>query len=317
MTFPIIKRAYVWLIASLVVMAGALWLFASNMRYSIQFTGGMEVVLNQPSIAEQVVPTLNTALSDKGYQNFTAAIGKKDNHASLLLQIQLNEDEQVDEVTELVQDTLLATNTIKNKEEILELSIIWPSIGEYIKKSAKSAIIVSTILMAVYILFAFAGMREMVSPFLLGVVTIFTMLFDVSIASWAYGFLMMVNSSVQIDTIFIIALLTVMGYSVNDTIIIFDRIRENYLNKKAALAKHQVTGEEIFEMSLWQTMRRSLATSGSTLLAVVCMYIFGTGILRMFAFTLGLGVIAGTYSSIFLAAPLAYLLSNLKSQSAK
>ncbi|USN54088.1 MAG: hypothetical protein H6765_05825 [Candidatus Peribacteria bacterium] len=105
-------------------MAGALWLFASNMRYSIQFTGGMEVVLNQPSIAEQVVPTLNTALSDKGYQNFTAAIGKKDNHASLLLQIQLNEDEQVDEVTELVQDTLLATNTIKNKEEILELSII-------------------------------------------------------------------------------------------------------------------------------------------------------------------------------------------------
>ncbi|USN54089.1 MAG: hypothetical protein H6765_05830 [Candidatus Peribacteria bacterium] len=128
---------------------------------------------------------------------------------------------------------------------------------------------------------------------------------------------MMVNSSVQIDTIFIIALLTVMGYSVNDTIIIFDRIRENYLNKKAALAKHQVTGEEIFEMSLWQTMRRSLATSGSTLLAVVCMYIFGTGILRMFAFTLGLGVIAGTYSSIFLAAPLAYLLSNLKSQSAK
>ena len=140
--------------------------------------------------------------------------------------------------------------------------------------------------MAIYILFAFAGMRELVSPLLLAVITIITMLFDVSIATGAYGLLMALNSTVQIDTIFIIALLTVMGYSVNDTIVIFDRIRENFEEKQNALERGQTTRGEIFETSLRQTMRRSLATSISTLLMVVAMYIFGTGILRMFAFTL-------------------------------
>lgn len=93
---------------------------------------------------------------------------------------------------------------------------------------------------------------------------------------------------------------------------IFDRIRENFLEKQKAVEEGRTTREEIFEMSLRQTMRRSLSTSISTLLVVIGMYIFGTGILKMFAFTLGMGVIAGTYSSIFLAAPFAYLLSQKK-----
>jgi preprotein translocase SecF subunit len=164
--------------------------------------------------------------------------------------------------------------------------------------------------MAVYILFAFAGMRDLVSPFLLGIVTVFTMLFDVSIASGAYGMMMAFNNTVQVDTIFIIALLTVLGYSVNDTIVIFDRIRENFIEKREAIDKGKYTRAEIFEMSLRQTMRRSIGTSVSTLLIVTAMFVFGTGILKMFAFTLGVGVIAGTYSSIFLAAPFAYLLSS-------
>ncbi len=166
--------------------------------------------------------------------------------------------------------------------------------------------------MALYILFAFAGMRALVSPALLALVTIITMLFDVSIASGAYGLLMSLNPAVQIDTIFIIALLTVLGYSVNDTIVIFDRIRENFIEKEKALEDGRVDHAGIFELSLRQTMRRSLATSVSTLLVVVAMYFFGTGILKMFAFTLGMGVLAGTWSSIFLAAPFAYLISQKK-----
>lgn len=97
---------------------------------------------------------------------------------------------------------------------------------------------------------------------------------------------MMINEAVQVDAVFIIALLTVMGYSINDTIIIFDRVRENFIEKKQSVERETITYAEIFENSLWQTMRRSLATSITTISVVLCMYIFGTGVLRLFAFTM-------------------------------
>lgn len=146
-------------------------------------------------------------------------------------------------------------------------------------------------------------MRKVISPLLLAIVTIVTMIFDVSFASGIYGALMAMNQTIQVDTIFIIALLTVMGYSINDTIVIFDRIRENTLDylaedkeedgkkkkkKNKNIVKAAFDRAEVFDRSLRQTMRRSLATSISTLLVIAAMYFFGTGILKMFAFTLGM-----------------------------
>lgn len=289
-------------------------MFFTHMSYSIQFTGGMEVVVEKDIQWTVLVTQLTTILQEKWYENFTVAIGEKDWFDSVLLQIAVDNDEKVSDITETVKQTLLETNTISSLDEIMESSITGPSIGEYITKTAKNALIWGMILMAFYILFAFAGMRELISPLLLGIVTIITMIFDVSIAAGAYWLLMKLNAAVQIDTIFIIALLTVLWYSVNDTIIIFDRIRENFVDNQKALADERITRKDIFEMSLRQTMRRSIATSFSTLLVVFAMYIFGTWILKMFAFTLGMWVIAGTYSSIFLAAPFAFLLSNRASQ---
>ncbi len=153
-------------------------------------------------------------------------------------------------------------------------------------------------------------MRTFVSPVLLGGVTVLTLLFDVASAAGGYGILMMFNHAVQVDAVFIIALLTVMGYSINDTIIILDRVRENFIEKKQAVEKGTLTYADIFETSLWQTMRRSLATSLNTLAMILFMYMFGTGVLRLFAFTMGVGIIGGTFSSIFFAAPLSYLISN-------
>lgn len=315
--FNIIKKTPFWLLLWVILAAWALFLFFQNMRYSVQFTGGMELVVDGTIDDEVLTETLTTALEEKQYQDFVINVWEKDGYESILLQIDVGNDEQVSEVTELVQQILLNTHTISSKDQILEMSIIGPSIGDYIRKAAKNAIIGGIILMAIYILFAFSGMRMLISPFLLGIITILTMIFDVSLAAWAYGFLMSINSTIQVDTIFIIALLTVLWYSINDTIVIFDRVRENFLDKQTALEKGTTSYEEIFEMSLWQTMRRSLATSLSTLLVIVAMYVFGTGILRMFAFTLGVWVIAGTYSSIFLAAPFAYLVSNRQKKKKK
>ena len=98
------------------------------------------------------------------------------------------------------------------------------------QSSAKNALIIGLILMAIYMMISFASIRKTMNPGILAGVTIATMIFDVSIPAGAYGLLMMFNSTVNIDTIFIIAVLANMGYSINDTIIIFDRIRENIQN---------------------------------------------------------------------------------------
>jgi SecD/SecF fusion protein len=99
-------------------------------------------------------------------------------------------------------------------------------------------------------------------------------------------------------------LLTTMGYSINDTIIIFDRIRENLANMWSKVKDIA----QVFEDSLWQTMSRSIGTSLSTFLVVLAMYLIGTGDLSRFAFSMWLWVLSGSISSIFLAAPLAYLI---------
>lgn len=307
--FPIIKKTWRRLLIAVVLTAVALRLFLTNLRFSIQFTWGMEVVVEKQIEADLVQPLLTSALEEKGYSDFSVGIWEKDGFGSVLVQIAVTNDAQIREVTDLVQEALLSTQTITSEDEILELAIIWPSVGAYIQKTAKAALIRGMILMGIYILFAFSSMRGIISPVLLGAITIVTVIFDVAIPAGAYGLLMQFNPSVQIDTIFIIALLTVMGYSINDTIVIFDRLRENFLEKKNALEKGQTTREEIFETSLWQTMRRSLATGVSTMIVVTVMRFLGTGLLGMFAFTLGIGIIAGTYSSIFIAAPLAYILS--------
>jgi len=318
--FSIIQKAFLWLGIAAVIIAGARWMFMSNMRMSVQFTWGMEVVTSQ-EVWQETLDVLNTALTEAWYTDFALTKGFKDGYGSLLLQQRFASNDEVAAITDLIQSNLLSSGAITSKDDILEQSVIWPSIGDYITRTAKSALIWGTILMALYILFAFSGMRKVISPLLLAIVTIVTMIFDVSFAGGIYGMLMSMNETVQVDTIFIIALLTVMWYSINDTIVIFDRIRENTLDylaidddKKTKKGKKKTPKAafdraEVFDRSLRQTMRRSLATSISTLLVIGAMYFFGTWILKMFAFTLGMWVIAGTYSSIFVAAPLAYLLS--------
>ena len=309
--FSIIPRAYLWISVGAVVMALSAILFFTNVRYSVQFTWGIEAVVDQTTIEDATYNQLETELTDAWISTEGLSVWDKDGYATILLQSRFWEDDSdtVGDVADQFQEALNTVGITQSENDLLEFSIIGPSIGDYIKKSATTALIVGTVLMAVYILFAFSWMRKLISPAMLGVITVFTMLFDMAVPAWAYWILMALNGAVQIDTVFIIALLTVMGYSVNDTIVIFDRVRENVQDNEEAIEKGTITAKEIYETSLRQTMRRSIGTSVSTLLVVWAMYIFGTGVLQTFAFTLGLWVIAGTYSSIFLAAPLAYLAS--------
>ena len=290
------------------------------MSFSIQFTWWMQLMFNtqnkdidNENLRTSLVWYLNELNLDQE-KILLENIEVKDTSAwdikykDILLKIKINNDELVAKVSSSIKSFLLDNEYISNISDIEQTSIVWPSIWEFMKKSAKTAIIWWIVLMVLYILVVFSWMREFMSPVVLAWVTVFTLLFDITAASWWF-WLLMYRTTAQIDSIFIIAVLTVMWYSINDTIVIFDRIRENFKLHEWQVKSWKLSYEEVFETSLWQTMKRSIWTSVSTLLVIVAMYIFGAWALKDFAFVLWIWVIWGTYSSIFLAAPFTYLLT--------
>lgn len=277
--------------------------FYVNFRPSIQFTGGIQIKTDtlMPASAQTDILSIS-GVKQAGLS--VESINGQD-YTTILAQVASDEDDkQITQISKDIQALLIDKKYITDSNNIVESSIIGPSIGAYLTKSARNTIIIGLILMAIYMVFAFAWVRQYIQPQTLAIITIFTMLFDVLAPMGIYGIKMMIDPTTQVDVIFVIALLTTMWYSINDTIIIFDRIRENLSNMWSKVKDIA----QVFEDSLWQTMSRSIGTSLSTFLVVVAMYLFGTGDLSRFAFSMGVGVLSGSVSSIFLAAPLAYLI---------
>lgn len=306
--FPIVKHSILWLTISAAVAVISAFIFFKYQNLSIQFTGGMEIKVNAKLDQEKTQEEIKAMLENEGYTNPGVSIGTKDGYDTILLQIPVDNQEKVTELGTDIQTYLLNNKYIDGKDDILEQSIIGASIGEYVKNSTLWALGLGFLFIALYIAFAFMAVRNFISPVILGLLTLSTLFFDIALPAGAYGILMAFNSTIQVDTIFVLAILTIMGYSINDTIIIFDRIRENMKTHSSQLAGKKMTYEKLFDDSIWQTMRRTLGTSLSTFLVVICMRIFGTGTMQSFAFLIGIGIIAGTLSSIFIAASFSYVI---------
>lgn len=181
-------------------------------------------------------------------------------------------------------------------------SSIGPTIGSELARKSITAIILVLIGISIYIAYAFRKVSEPVKSWKYGLVTLATLVHDVSIPT---GFLALLGyfKGIQIDTNFIVALLVIMGFSVHDTIVVFDRIRENLLvsrGKKISLG-------EIIDYSVRETFARSVNTSFTLVLVLVALLIFGPQSLFYFILTMLIGTVFGTYSSIFVASPLLYL----------
>lgn len=287
-----------------VLLVVSWFLFFSNARYSEEFTGWVKISVEW-ILNDQVSSDLLAYMDNNGYTENNVAIEQEDTITKLSIRTKVQEDEQVNLLSKGIQSTLIEKWYISSPDQIIEQSITGPNVGSYMQKAAKNALIIGIILMAIYMLFSFAGVRKEISPTLLAIVVIITMIFDVGIPAGAYGLWMNFDHTITIDTIFIIAVLTNMGYSINDTIIVFDRIRENIKNKGGQ--KWTLFGK-ICEDSIRQTMRRSFGTVITTLLVIIAMYILWTGVIKQFSFTIGIWVLAWAFSSIFLAAPLTYIL---------
>lgn len=177
---------------------------------------------------------------------------------------------------------------------------IWASFGSYIKESGYKTLALAIIAIALYIQYAFRGSIAGMASWPFAVVTGISLLHDVVIAFGLYVLTSMFFPEFKIDTFFITAMLTILGYSINDTIVVMDRIRSNL--HEGAAKKEELS--HLIDRSINDTMRRSLFTSLTVLIVLVAVFLFGPGSLKWFSLALIFGTLVGTYSSICIASPL-------------
>ena len=179
-----------------------------------------------------------------------------------------------------------------NSFQVLKEDQVGPKVGSELKRDAVLAVLLSLVVILIYLAFRF--------KFIFALGAVLALFHDVLITLGLYSILYGVipGLNLEIDLAIVAAFLTLVGYSINDTVIVFDRVRENLkIHKTMPLF-------DLLNMSINRTMSRTILTGGTTLLAVLVIFIFGGEVLRAFAFTLAFGIIIGTYSSIFVASAL-------------
>jgi len=197
---------------------------------------------------------------------------------------------------------LLSTLSLEGKNPLQEKSFnsIGPSVGKELTRKAIIAIILVSLGIIMFIAFAFRKVSKPVSSWRYGIIAIISLLHDVIIPVGIFSVLSHYKG-VELDTLFVVAVLTVLGLSVSDTIVIFDRIRENIRNHGANIKSGF---DEIVGKSLEQSYVRSICTSLTVILVLLSLFFFGPASTKYFALVLVFGMFFGTYSSIFLASPL-------------
>jgi preprotein translocase subunit SecF len=182
-----------------------------------------------------------------------------------------------------------------------QYSSVGPILGAELLNKGLIALLLVIVCIILFIAFAFRHVSKPVASWKYGVVAIVTLLHDVLIPTGLFAFLGFFDGA-EVDSLFIVGLLTILGISINDTIVVFDRIREN-LALNARNSKREEF-ESVVGRSIMQTLARSINTSLTVVIMLVALYIVGPASTHDFALTLIVGMIAGTYSSIFLASPL-------------
>lgn len=303
--FGIVKRAYIWVILAVCIALWGGFVFLMNANYSEEFTGWVSISINTQTNSEEIQNSLKDFLAEKDYGKTTVHVNTTDEETQIKINADLQNDDVVAQLSTDISDFLIDKWYVESTEDIIGQTLTWPSVGDYMKTTAMQALVIWLILMIIYMLLAFKEVRKYISPAVLSVVVLCVMLFDILATVGAYGIWMMINDTLQVDTIFIISVLTVIAYGINDVIVIFDRIRENMSRNKD---KNVVYGR-LFEDSVWQSVRRSIWTSISTLIVLAAMFfLWNSDVLQQFSFTVGMWIVFATLSSIFLWAPLAYVL---------
>lgn len=303
--FGIIKRAYIWVILAVCIAVGWVVVFLMSANYSEEFTGWVSISINTHTDAEEIQNSLRSFLAEKNYDKASVHVNTSEEDTQIKINADLKNDDLVAQLSTDISNFLLDKKYVETTDDIIWQALTWPSVWDYMKTTAMQALVIWIILMVIYMLLAFKEIRKYISPAILSGVVLCVMVFDILATIGAYWIWMLINDTLQVDTIFIISVLTVIAYWINDVIVIFDRIRENLSRNKD---KGAIYGK-IFEDSIRQSIRRSISTSVSTLIVLVAMFfLWNSDVLQQFSFTVWMWIVFSTLSSIFLGAPLAYLL---------
>lgn len=293
----IVKYRKVFLIISALLVSASLFLIIFfGLNFGIDFKGGslMEIEYSGARAHQSVVQdsikrigigeVLIQPVGDNGY-----SIKARD----------ITDNERLNIITSLGQNVTEKSFTS-----------VGPSVGaELVKKSIICFILVS-IGIIFWIAFSFRKVSKPVSSWKYGLIAIISLVHDVLIATGAFALLGNITGA-EVDTLFVVAILTTLGLSVSDTIVVFDRIRENIR------VGHFKTFEETVGKSLNQVYTRSIATSSTIIIVLLALVLFGPESTRIFSIVLTVGMFFGTYSSIFLASPLLVAVNNLQNRKNK
>lgn len=276
--------------SALVVVAGAVFMAARGIPLGIDFTGGTIVVakFEQAVEADRVRTALETAVpGEKVIQSY----GDPADNAVLIRLPQLAQEDgaSLEKDARAVVDALTAAGL--PKFEILSQEIVGPVIGRELQLKGIYATLASIVGIAIYIALRFRP------AFAIGAIV--ATLHDVLVT---LAFLAFFGYDLSLNIV--AALLTITGYSVNDTIVIFDRVRENMRSMRRDPL------EKVVNTAVNQTLGRTIITAGTTFLSVLSLFVFGGEVLHGFAFTMLVGIISGTYSTVFIAAAIAIILGN-------
>ncbi|MFA5975854.1 MAG: protein translocase subunit SecF [Elusimicrobiota bacterium] len=277
------KRYYAFAFSAVLLLSGIVSLVVKGgPKLGIDFTGGTLVQLG----FQTVVPMseLRVALAQKGYPD--AELQDFQTEKSVIIRVPKSEKSATvlgEELTEAVRSQFVGSAPIVQRAES-----VGPAVGRALTNQALSAIIWATILIIIYVGFRFRST-------LWGVCSIAALLHDVLSV---VGIFSIMNKEISVTVV--AGILTLAGYSMNDTIVIYDRMRENIrLSKKETLA-------EIINRSVNETLSRTIMTSMTVAITVLVLFLFGGSVIHDFAFALLWGVFVGSYSSIFVAAPIIY-----------
>ncbi|MFQ6016116.1 MAG: protein translocase subunit SecF [Anaerolineae bacterium] len=277
------KRRWYFLLSLVIIVPGLIFLLVFHLRLSVDFTGGslMEFQFEEPIQPVEVREVfVEQGLTDTVVQTtageHNALIRAKSMDAATKERIKLELEERFGELTEL------------------RFESVGPSLGAEVSRAALIAVAMASIAVLFFITLAF---RKVPNPLRYGACAIAAMVHDVLVVTGLFSIFGVVFGW-EVDALFLTALLTIIGFSVQDTIVVFDRIRENM--RKRAGEPYEV----IVNRSLLETLHRSLATQLNAIFVLITIFLFGGATIKQFILVLLIGLLSGTYSSIFNAVPL-------------
>lgn len=279
------NRNKFWMVSIIIILIGLGMFFIKGLNYGIDFTSGTLIEGNLGKFVD--LDEIRELMDD--YDKNASIIHSGNNKEEIIIKSTLEFSNN--DTVEIIEAFSQKFGVNKNQFQFEKFEA---SMGKEIKNKALISMAISMLAMLVYITFRF--------EFYFGLSAIVALVHDILIMFAVYSIF-----RIPVDSSFIAAILIILGYSINDTIVIFDRIRENLKLKPRQDIKDTVNE------SINQSLRRTVSTSITTLLVVVAIYVLGVKSIRILALPLMVGILSGTYSSIFIASPLWYVLKNKNS----